>query len=39
MHVCDFTPGDEPALQAIFYSAVHPIAASDYTPTNDPCAG
>ena len=32
MHVRDFTLGDEPALQAVFYSAVHTIAASDYTP-------
>ena len=28
----DFTFGDEAALQAVFHSAVHTIAASDYTP-------
>jgi len=33
MYVRDFTFGDEPALQAVFYSAIHTIAASDYTPT------
>lgn len=27
----DFSSGDEPALQVVFYSAVHTIAASDYT--------
>ena len=32
MYVRDFTFGDEPALQAVFYSAVHTTAASDYTP-------
>ena len=32
MYVRDFTFGDEPALQAVFYSAVHTIAASDYAP-------
>lgn len=32
MHVRDFTFGDEPALHAVFYSAVHTIAAGDYTP-------
>jgi putative acetyltransferase len=32
MHVRNFTVGDEPALQAVFYSAVHTTAASDYTP-------
>ncbi len=32
MYVRDFTFGDEPALQAVFYSAIHTIAASDYTP-------
>jgi putative acetyltransferase len=31
MYLRDFTFGDEPALQAVFYSAVHSIAASDYT--------
>ena len=31
MYLRDFTFGDEPALQAVFYSAVHTIAASDYT--------
>jgi putative acetyltransferase len=32
LYVRDFTFGDEPALQAVFYSAIHTIAASDYTP-------
>lgn len=32
MHVRDFTFGDEAALQAVFYSAIHTMAASDYTP-------
>jgi len=31
MLVRAFRDGDEPALQAIFYSAVHTIAANDYT--------
>lgn len=31
MHVRNFAFGDELALQAVFYSAVHAIAASDYT--------
>lgn len=31
MLVRAFKDGDEPALQAIFYSAVHTIAAKDYT--------
>jgi hypothetical protein len=30
MCVRDFTFGDEAALQAVFYSAIHTIAASDY---------
>jgi putative acetyltransferase len=30
--VRDFAFGDEPALQVVFYSAIHTIAASDYTP-------
>ncbi len=32
MKVRDFIIGDEPALQGVFYSAIHTIAASDYTP-------
>jgi len=31
MLVRAFKEGDEPALQAVFYSAVHTIAAKDYT--------
>lgn len=31
MLVRAFKDGDEPALQAVFYSAVHVIAAKDYT--------
>jgi putative acetyltransferase len=31
MYLRDFTFGDEPALQAVFYSAVHTNAASDYS--------
>jgi len=31
MYVRDFMLGDEPALHAVFYSAVHAIAGSDYT--------
>jgi putative acetyltransferase len=32
MLVRAFRDGDEPALQAVFYSAIHTIAAKDYTP-------
>jgi putative acetyltransferase len=32
MLVRPFNDGDEPALQAVFYSAIHTIAAKDYTP-------
>jgi putative acetyltransferase len=32
MNVRDFTFGDEAALHAVFYSAIHTIAARDYTP-------
>ena len=32
MLVRAFKNGDEPALQAVFYSAVHTIAAKDYAP-------
>ena len=31
MLVRAFKDGDEPALQAVFYSAIHAIAAKDYT--------
>jgi len=31
MNVRDFAFGDEPALQAVFHSAIHLIAARDYT--------
>ena len=31
MLVRAFKDGDEPALQAVFYSAIHTIAAKDYT--------
>ncbi len=31
MYVRDFMLGDEPALHAVFYSAVHAIARSDYS--------
>ena len=31
MLVRAFKTGDEPALQAVFYSAIHTIAANDYS--------
>lgn len=32
MEIREFRIGDEPALHAVFYSAVHLVAAYDYTP-------
>ena len=32
MKIRRFAPGDEPALLAVFYSAVHQTAARDYSP-------
>jgi len=32
MVVRDFIPGDEPALHAVFHSAIHILAAREYTP-------
>jgi putative acetyltransferase len=32
MLVRDFRSGDEAALQGVFYSAIHSLAAKDYTP-------
>lgn len=32
MLVRAFKDGDEPALQAVFYSAIHTVAAKDYAP-------
>ena len=32
MQIRPFRPGDEPALWAVFHSAVHTTAANDYTP-------
>jgi len=32
MFVRDFRPGDEAALHGVFYSAIHSLAAKDYTP-------
>jgi len=31
MYVRDFLPGDEPALHAVFHSAIHLLAVKDYT--------
>ena len=33
MHIRRFNPGEEPALFAIFHSAIHLIASRDYTET------
>ena len=32
LHIRNFRRGDEPALRALFYAAVHGLACQDYTP-------
>ncbi len=32
MHIRPFHPGDEPALHAVYHSAIHQLASKNYTP-------